>query len=837
MSLMANKKEEQNNPIQMPDISEALKNGKRIVEVDLENQMKSAYLDYAMSVIVGRALPDVRDGLKPVHRRILYAMHERAWRHDKPFVKCAKIVGEVIGNYHPHGDMAVYDTLVRMAQDFVMNVPLIEGQGNFGSIDGDSPAAYRYTEARLTKAAEELLKDIDKNTVDFIPNFDDTREEPVVLPAGLPNLLINGSSGIAVGMATNIPPHNPVEVINAVNALIDNPNLSIKELMKIIPAPDFPTGGIIIGGEGLKKAYTTGKGSIRIRAKIDIEETKKKKTLLVIKEIPYQVNKKNVLEKIGELVQNKIIEGIADIKDLSDRHGIRVEIELKKDVNPQIVLNQLYKMTQLQVSYGIIFLALVDGQPKILNLKEILTEYIAHRKQVIIRRTKYELEEAEKRAHILEGLKIALDFIDEVIKIIRSSKTVDEARKKLTKRFNLTEIQANAILDMRLQKLTSLESQKIIEELEDLKKKIEDYKDILAKEKRQYQIVKDELGKVLEDISKNFPNRLSEIDHSSVDTTTFDITDLIHEEDVIISISNDGFIKRTSVDSFKRQKRGGKGVKGTTLRKEDTVKILCHASTHDTLLLFSNKGKVFGIKVHEIPEASQDARGKSLKALLNLAQDESITTVCPIEDFTKDKAIVMISKEGILKKSDLELFKNSKKKGITAINLRKEDELVKVCIVNPKDDIIIATKNGLALRTNLGKMRSQGRNASGIIGMKLEKDDEIIGMDVIGKKQYILSVSENGYGKLMEEKEFSVKGRGGKGMTYYKITEKTGNPSALACANKDDELFIILSTGNIIRLSIEEIPIQKRATSGVRLIHISNDSGKVVDIAVLPNSK
>jgi DNA gyrase subunit A len=832
---MENRNEEHFNPIIMPDISEAIKKGNRIVEVDLENQMKSAYLDYAMSVIVGRALPDVRDGLKPVHRRILYAMHERAWRHDRPFVKCAKIVGEVIGNYHPHGDMAVYETLVRMAQDFVMNIPLIEGQGNFGSIDGDSPAAYRYTEARLTIAAEELLRDIDKNTVDFIPNFDDTREEPTVLPAGLPNLLINGSSGIAVGMATNIPPHNPAEVIKAVNALIDNPNLSIKELMKIIPAPDFPTGGIIIGGEGLKEAYTTGKGSIRIRAKIDIEETKKKKTLLVIKEIPYQVNKKNVLEKIGELVQNKIIEGIADIKDLSDRHGIRVEIELKKDVNPQIVLNQLYKMTQLQVSYGIIFLALVDGQPKILNLKEILTEYISHRKQVIVRRTKYELEEAEKRAHILEGLKIALDFIDEVIKIIRSSKTVEEARERLIKRFKLTEIQANAILDMRLQKLTSLESQKIIEELEELKKKIEDFKDILAKEERQYQIVKEELNTALEKISKDHSKRLSEIDQSSVDTTSFEVTDLIHDEDVIISISNDGFIKRTNIDSFRRQKRGGKGIKGTTLRKEDTVKILAHASTHDALLLFSNKGKVFSVMVHEIPEASRDARGKSLKALLNLAQDEFITTVCAVEDFSKDKAIVMISKEGILKKSDLELFKNSKKKGITAINLRKEDELVKVCIVNPKDDIIIATKHCLALRTNLGKMRSQGRNAAGIIGIKLEKDDEVIGMDIIGKKKYILAVSENGYGKLMEEKEFSVKGRGGKGMTYFKNTEKTGYPSAIACANKDDELFIILSSGNIIRLGIEEISIQKRNTSGIRLVSVDNDSDKVEDIAILPN--
>lgn len=832
MTLMDKNKQ---NQIQIIDISNSIKKGIRIVSVDLDNQMKSAYLDYAMSVIVGRALPDVRDGLKPVHRRILYAMHERAWRHDRPFVKCAKIVGEVIGNYHPHGDMAVYETLVRLAQDFVMNVPLIEGQGNFGSIDGDSPAAYRYTEARLTLAAEELLKDIDKNTVDFVPNFDDTREEPTVLPSALPNLLINGSNGIAVGMATSIPPHNPNEVVQAINALIENPNLSVKDLMKYIPAPDFPTGGIIIGEEGLQQAYQTGKGSVKIRAKIDIEENpKKKKTTLVIKEIPYQVNKKNVLEKIGELVQNKQIEGISDIKDLSDRHGIRVEIELKKDINPQIVLNQLYKMTQLQISYSIILLALVDGQPKVLNLKEILTEYISHRKSVIVRRTKYDLEEAEKRAHILEGLKIALDFIDEVIKIIRSSKTVEEARDRLIKRFKLTEIQANAILDMRLQKLTSLESQKIIEELEELKKRILDLKDILQKEKRQYKIIKDELNEAIEKISKFHPKRLTEIDKKAVDTTEFEITDLIHDEDVIISISNDGFIKRTNVDTFKRQRRGGKGVKGATLKKEDTIKLLCQASTHDTLFLFSNKGKIFGLKVHEIPEASKDARGKSLKTLLNLSQDEFITTVTAIDNFEKDKAIVMISRDGILKKSDLEIFQNTKKNGIIAINLRKEDELVKVVVVNPKDDIFITTKNGLALRTNLSKMRSQGRNAAGIIGIKLENGDQVIGMDLIKKGDYILVVSENGYGKLMEEKQFATKGRGGKGMTYFKITEKTGNPTAIKTTPKESDLFIILLSGNIIRIPIEEITVQGRNTSGIKLVDVE-ENDKVQDIATLLN--
>ncbi|MCS7204337.1 MAG: DNA gyrase subunit A [Leptospiraceae bacterium] len=829
------------NPLQLPDISESLKQGIRIVPVELEKQMKSAYLDYAMSVIVGRALPDVRDGLKPVHRRILYAMHERAWRHDRPFVKCAKIVGEVIGNYHPHGDMAVYETLVRMAQDFVMNVPLIEGQGNFGSIDGDNPAAYRYTEARLTLAAEELLRDIDKNTVDFVPNFDDTREEPVVLPAGIPNLLINGSSGIAVGMATNIPPHNPVEVIRAVNALIDNPNISIKELMKIIPAPDFPTGGIIIGDEGLKAAYTQGKGSIKIRAKIEEEEDpKRKRKLLVIKEIPYQVSKKAILEKIGELVQEKVIEGIIDIKDLSDRNGIRVEIELKKDINIQVVLNQLYKMTQLQVSYGIIFLALVDGQPKILNLKEILTEYIKHRKQVVYRRTQYELDEAEKRAHILEGLKVALDFIDEVIKIIRSSKTVQEAKENLMQRFQLTEIQANAILDMRLQKLTSLERQKILEELEELKKKIEDYKDILSKESRQYQIIKEELNQALEKIQKNGAKRLTEISGSSDVITTFDITDLIHEEDVIISITNDGFIKRTNIDTFKRQKRGGKGIKSTNLKEEDTIRLLYHSSTHETLLLFSNRGKVFALKVYEIPDSTKESRGKSLKALLNLAQEEMITSVCSVKAFPKDHSLVMITKKGILKKTNLEIFKNATKKGIMAIQLREDDELMNVIAVDPKNEIIIATKMGLALRTNISKMKDQGRNASGIIGMRLSDDDVIIGMDILKKGQYILVVSENGYGKLMEEKLFSTKGRGGKGIHYMKITEKTGHPVAIKSLNRTDDIFIIQSNGKIIRLSAEEVSVQGRSASGIKLIDVpqgEDSDEKVVDVAVVSSSK
>ncbi|MCB1303911.1 MAG: DNA gyrase subunit A [Leptospiraceae bacterium] len=815
--------------IERIDIASALQKGLRTVNVSIDNQMKEAYLDYAMSVIVGRALPDVRDGLKPVHRRILYAMHERAWRHDRPFVKSAKVVGEVIGNYHPHGDSAAYDTMVRMAQNFVMRVPLVEGQGNFGSVDGDNPAAYRYTEARLTRAAEELLKDIDKNTVDFLPNFDDTKQEPRVLPAAIPNLLINGSSGIAVGMATNIPPHNPTEVMDACLALIQNPELSATQLMKYVPAPDFPTGGIIIGGEGLKSAYTTGRGSFRIRARVDVEEGKKGRDTIVITEIPYQVNKKNLLEKIGDLVSNKVIEGIADIKDLSDRHGIRVEIELKKDAISQIVLNQLFKQTQLQVSYGIIFLALVEGQPRILNLKEILAHYIQHRKEVIVRRTQYELDQAEKRAHILEGLKIALDFIDEVIKIIRGSKTVDEARQKLIKRFKLTEIQANAILDMRLQKLTSLESEKIIEELNQLKEKIKDFKDILKSEKRQYTIVSDELGEMKTAYGSK---RTTEVDTSSVDSLSFDVTDLIPDEDVVITLTEDGFIKRMGVDSFRRQKRGGRGVRGGSAKREDIIRLMRLGSTHDTLLLFSNKGKIFGIKVLELPEASREARGKSVKALLNLAQEEKITAMTAVKEFTENQAIVMISREGILKKSNLDIFENARKGGIIAINLRKEDELINVCLVNPDDDVIIGSRDGLALRTNLARMRSQGRSAAGIIGMRLDKDDSIVGMDVVRKNSSLFVVSAKGFGKRMAFNNFPSKGRGGKGITYMKVADKNGPAVSLCTLGDNDDVLIIGESGYTIRLAAKEISTIGRNTVGVRLVQL-NETDTVRDVAIL----
>ena len=631
------------------DIQKALLEGQRVVNVAVENQMKEAYLDYAMSVIIGRALPDARDGLKPVHRRILYAMHERAWRHDRPYVKCAKIVGEVIGNYHPHGDTAIYDTLVRLAQDFAMSIPLVDGQGNFGSIDGDRPAAYRYTEARLSLIASEMLRDIDRETVDFNSNFDDTRKEPIVLPAAFPNLLVNGASGIAVGMATNIPPHNLREVLQATLALIKEPNTSIDELMKIIPAPDFPTGGIIIGGEGLRATYTTGKGSLRIRARTSIEQSKRGRDIILITEIPYQVNKRTLLEKIGELAQSKTIDGLADIRDLSDRNGIRVEIELRKEANVQVVLNQLYKQTQLQISYSINLLALINGQPRILTLKEILNEYIRHRREVIVRRTKYELEQAQKREHILEGIKIALDFIEAVIKLIRASKTVEIARKGLVQKFELSEIQANAILEMRLQKLTSLESQKIIDELEQLKKKIKELQSILKSEEKQYTIVSTELTELAEKNEKL--KRRTEIDHSSIDTTNFDVMDLIADEEVVITLSDDNFIKRMPRDTFRRQKRGGRGVRGaSSSRSGNYIKRTLVASTHDNLLFFSNRGKIFAMQVHELPETSREARGRSLKAMINLASGEIISAMAATRDLKQSKeCIIMASKKGILK--------------------------------------------------------------------------------------------------------------------------------------------------------------------------------------------
>ncbi len=805
----------------------------KVINIEIEDQMKSSFLDYAMSVIVSRALPDIRDGLKPVHRRILHAMNERGWRSDRPYVKSAKIVGEVIGNFHPHGDAAVYDTLVRMVQDFSMRVPLIDGQGNFGSIDGDPPAAYRYTEARLERFSEELLRDIDKDTVDFIPNFDETRREPIVLPASFPNLLVNGSSGIAVGMATNIPPHNLSEVIDGTMMLIDNPDIGIGDLMKIIKGPDFPTAAVIMGTEGIYNAYSTGKGSIVIRGMIEFEDVKKGRENLIITELPFQVNKAALISRIAELVNNKVIDGIAELRDESDRSGMRIVIGLKKDANGSVIINQLYKHTALQHSFGITLLSLVNGEPKILNLKEILSNYILHRKNVVIRRTQYELRKAEERAHILEGLKIALDNIDEVITIIRSSEDGDEAGKRLIKRFKLTEIQAKAILDMRLQRLTSLEVRKIVEELNSLKKLIAELKAILKSNKKILGIIKKELQEIKE---KYGDERRTQILVGGETSTSFDIEDLIVEEDMVISITNDGFIRRLPVDTFKKQRRGGKGVTGFSSKKEDFIRMMIISSTHDMIFLFSDKGKIFGLKAYEISMASKSSRGKSLKGIINLSGGESITAICSVPDSEEMLYLCMVTKNGILKKTDINEFKNVRKGGIIAIHLRKDDELVDVKLVAKDDDIVIATRMGLLLRTNLSKMRSMGRNAAGIIGMRLKKDDVIIGMDVVKKKSQLFVITSKGYGKNIDYKYFASKGRGGKGMTYLKVTDKNGYASGIRSVFPEDDVIISSKSGMTIRLKAKDISVQGRATVGVRLLNV-NDNDVVSDFAVITEER
>lgn len=812
-----------------PDIADALKNGVRVIPVEIEDQMKEAYLGYAMSVIVGRALPDVRDGLKPVHRRILHAMNERAWRSDRPYVKCAKIVGEVIGNYHPHGDASVYEALVRMVQEFSLRVPLIDGQGNFGSIDGDNPAAYRYTEARLEKVAEELLRDIEKETVSFSPNYDDTKEQPDVLPANFPNLLVNGSSGIAVGMATNIPPHNLKETIDAVIAVIRNPEITIPEILKIIPGPDFPTSGIIIGGEGLISAYSTGKGSIRIRSKVEIEEKKNGREVIIVTEIPYQVNKKVLLEKIGDLVNEKQIEGISEILDLSDRKGIRVEIHIKKDANAQVILNQLYKMTQLQVSYGITMLAILDNKPKIFNIKEILTAYSAHRREVIVRRTQFDLDKAEKRAHILEGLKIALENIEDVIKVIRASKNPPEAKQQLMVRFSLSEVQSDAILEMRLQRLTSLEVQKIIDELEEVRKLIIDLKDILAKPSRVNEIVCTEL----QEVGDKYGNkRKTEISIETIESSSFNAEDLIADEEIVIQITYDQFIKRLPIDTFKRQKRGGKGIQGLSQKRDDVIKIMKAAMTHDNIMFFSNIGKVYVMKAYELPIASKEARGKSLKAIINLREDEYISSVFTFREEDMDKDLLLVTRKGFIKRIQLKEFGNVKKSGIIAIGLREGDELIKVESMTDKDEVMIFSKKGLALRIEGNIVRAQGRTASGVTGMRLAEDDSIVGLSKYKEGEDIFVVSEEGYGKRLGFEEFVAKGRGGKGMAYLKITEKNGFSVGTGSVGNEDEIILITQQGMTIRINAFDISKLGRTAVGVRIVDLK-DNDKVQDFTVL----
>ena len=796
----------------------------KIIERDIESEMKNSYIDYAMSVIVSRALPDVRDGLKPVHRRILYAMYEDGITSDKPYRKCANTVGSVLGRYHPHGDSSVYDAMVRMAQEFSLRYPLIDGHGNFGSIDGDGAAAMRYTEARMAKIAETMLTDIEKNTVDFMPNYDDRLQEPTVLPSKIPTLLINGSSGIAVGMATNIPPHNLTEVIDGIIKIIDEDNVTDEELMAIIKGPDFPTEGIILGREGIKQAYTTGRGKITVRAEAEIEEMSGNKQRIVVTSLPYQVNKAKLIEN---LAREKRIEGISDLRDESDRQDkVRVVIELKRDANAQVVLNQLYKFTQMQDTFGIIMLALVDGEPKILTLKQCLEHYINHRKTIILRRTQFELDKALARAHILEGLKIALDNIDEIINIIRSS--YDDAKERLMKRFKLSDIQAQAILDMRLKTLSGLQREKIEEEYNELMKLIEHLRAILGSEKLVFDIIKEELTTIKEKYGDERKTKIVSAEGE------FDIEDLIKEEQTVVALTHFGYIKRMPADTYKSQKRGGKGITGISTREEDFVKQIFTASTHDTILFFSNKGKLYKLKGYEIPEGGRTAKGTAIVNLLRLDNGEKISAVIPISNFADGKYLLMATKNGLIKKTALTEYNSAKKTGLLAITLKEDDELIDVRLTDGEDNVVLVTKKGLSITFDEKDVRPVGRSAQGVIGIRLDNDDDVIGMESIisGSKATLLAITENGFGKRTELDEYRVQNRGGRGVITYKVTPKTGNIVGIRIANGNEDVMLITDKGTIIRLKVEEISVLGRATQGVTLMR-TNDGGKVVSIEII----
>lgn len=799
----------------------------KIIERDIESEMKNSYIDYAMSVIVSRALPDVRDGLKPVHRRILYAMYEDGITSDKPYRKCANTVGSVLGRYHPHGDSSVYDAMVRMAQEFSLRYPLIDGHGNFGSIDGDGAAAMRYTEARMAKIAETMLTDIEKNTVDFMPNYDDRLQEPTVLPSKIPTLLINGSSGIAVGMATNIPPHNLTEVIDGIIKIIDEDNVTDEELMAIIKGPDFPTEGIILGREGIKQAYTTGRGKITVRAEAEIEEMSGNKQRIVVTSLPYQVNKAKLIENIANLAREKRIEGISDLRDESDRQEkVRFVIELKRDANAQVVLNQLYKFTQMQDTFGIIMLALVDGEPKILTLKQCLEHYINHRKTIILRRTQFELDKALARAHILEGLKIALDNIDEIINIIRSS--YDDAKERLMKRFKLSDIQAQAILDMRLKTLSGLQREKIEEEYNELMKLIEHLRAILGSEKLVFDIIKEELTTIKEKYGDERKTKIVSAEGE------FDIEDLIKEEQTVVALTHFGYIKRMPADTYKSQKRGGKGITGISTREEDFVKQIFTASTHDTILFFSNKGKLYKLKGYEIPEGGRTAKGTAIVNLLRLDNGEKISAVIPISNFADGKYLLMATKNGLIKKTALTEYNSAKKTGLLAITLKEDDELIDVRLTDGEDNVVLVTKKGLSITFDEKDVRPVGRSAQGVIGIRLDNDDDVIGMESIisGSKATLLAITENGFGKRTELDEYRVQNRGGRGVITYKVTPKTGNIVGIRIANGNEDVMLITDKGTIIRLKVEEISVLGRATQGVTLMR-TNDGGKVVSIEII----
>ena len=802
----------------------------RLGQIAIEDEMRSSYLDYAMSVIVGRALPDVRDGFKPVHRRILFAMNEMGLASNRAYRKSAKIVGEIMGNYHPHGDAAIYDTLVRMAQDFNMRYMLVDGQGNYGSMDGDPPAAMRYTEARMTKLAEEMLADIDKETVDFGPNYDESREEPLVLPARVPNLLINGAGGIAVGYATNIPTHNLGEVIDGLLLLLENPDVTVPQLMKKIPGPDFPTAGFIYGTEGIKKAYETGRGLLTLRAKAAIEtDERTERERIIVTEIPYQVNKASLIEKIADLVQDGRVEGISDIRDESDREGVRVVIELKRNEIPLVILNNLYKHTQLQTTFGVIMLALVNNRPEVLNLKQILVAFVEHRREVVVRRTAFELRKSEERAHILEGLKIALDNLDAVIALIRRSQSPDEARVGLMTQFQLTEIQASAILDMRLQRLTQLERNKLIEEYREVLKQIEYLKSILASEALVRTIIKDELLQIR---TAFIDERRTQIVKEEADLT---VEDLIADEEVVVTISHTGYIKRNPVTLYRAQRRGGKGKIAMGVKEEDFVETLFTASTHDYLLFFTDAGKVFWLKVHEIPEAGRAAKGKALVNLLALSTDEKVTASLPVKEFRNDRYIVMATKQGVIKKTELSAYGNPRQGGIIALSLDGGDKLIGVELTDGQREILLGTRRGITIRFQEEEVRAMGRTAHGVRGITLEEGDQVIGMETItpDSTTAILTVTEGGYGKRTPVNEYRIQGRGGKGIISVKTTERNGLAVGFLQVRDDDEIMLMAAMGKVLRCKVDDIREIGRNTQGVRLLDLEGDEDRVVAVARL----
>ena len=802
-------------------------NESRIIDVDLQNEMRQSFLDYSMSVIVARALPDVRDGLKPVHRRILYTMYERGLEPSKPYHKCADTVGSVLGAYHPHGDASVYDALVRLAQDFSMRYMLVDGHGNFGSVDGDPPAAYRYTEARMSKFSMDMLTDIDKDTVDFVPNYDDRLKEPVVLPSRFPNLLVNGSSGIAVGMATEIPPHNLGETIDAVCACIDNPDIELPELMEHIPGPDFPTGGIIMGRAGIRAAYATGKGKITVRAKTEIIEAKNGRFKIIVSELPYKVNKARLIENIANLVKEKRLEGISNIEDHSDRIGMHIEIDIKRDASPQIVLNQLFSFTQLQVTFGAIMLAIVDGQPKILTLRDMLRCYIEFQEEVIRRRTEYDLKKAQDRMHILEGLKIAIDFIDEVIRIIRASKDQPSARAALMERFGLDEIQAQAIVQMRLGQLTNMERHKIEEEIEGLKVKIADYMDIIASDTRKLEIVKEELTAIR---NKYGDPRRTEICSISGEV---DIEDLIPQEECVLTLTQFGYIKRLGVDTYKIQRRGGRGVSGMSRREEDVATEMFIINSHDYVLFFTDKGRVYRLKCYEVPEGSRQSKGMNIANLLPIAPDEKVTSMIRVPEFDEEKYLVMVTRKGIIKRIALNAYNTARKGGLIALDLNEGDELAWVRMTDGSANVIVATKLGMAIRFQEDDVRQMGRQAKGVKALTLREGDEVVGMSVVREGGYVLTVSETGYGRLSAPEDYRAQSRGGKGLINYHIS-RFGKVAAIKVVDLDDDIIIISQEGIIIRIAANSIRVCSRPSKGVTVMKM-NAGDKVVTVARAPH--